>query len=194
MNGVPASEVTKLLTDWQQGDPAALEQLIPIVYSELRRTARRQLRHERRDHSLQSAALVNEVYLRLIRLKRIRWQNRAHFLGVAAHLMRQILVDHARRRHAAKRGAKECRIALDEARAIPQRHNIDLLKLDDCLTALAQRDPIRSQIVELKFFGGLSIRESAAVLGLSTASVRRGWESAKAYLSRELKRDRRHAR
>lgn len=188
MAGDSPPQVTKLLREWQQGDHAALEQLIPIVYTQLLRAARRQLRHERPGHSLQSAALVNEVYLRLVGLNRMQWESRAHFFGIAAQLMRQILIDHARRRCAEKRGAKDYRLSLDEAVATPGQKDLDLIKLDDSLTALAGRDPVRSRIVELRFFGGLSIQESAAVLGLSTASVRRGWESAKAYLYRELKR------
>jgi RNA polymerase sigma factor (TIGR02999 family) len=193
MIGVPGPNITKLLKEWQNGDAAALHQLISIMYTQLLRVARRQLRNEHQGHSLQSAALVNEAYLRLIGLKRIQWQNRAHFIGVMSHVMRQILVDHARRRHAEKRGAKDCRLSLDEVLAMPARKGIDLIQLDDSLTALAQRDPVRSQIVELRFFGGLSVEESAAVLGISTARVRRGWESAKAYLYRELKRQKSNA-
>jgi RNA polymerase sigma factor (TIGR02999 family) len=182
-----APRVTELLLNWRQGDQDAREQLIPLVYGELRRVARRYLRQERPDHTLQSGALVHEVYLRLLRQKTPQWESRAHFFGVAAQLMRHILVDHARSRNAAKRGAGVPRLALDEQMAPPQSRNLDLLALDDALNRLAELDPQQSKLIEVRFFGGLSIEETAVVLNISPATVKREWTTARAWLQREMK-------
>jgi RNA polymerase sigma factor (TIGR02999 family) len=188
-NMCPASSarVSKLLLNWGQGDQDAREALIPLVYDELRRLARRHLRRERPDHTLQSAALVHEAYLRLIHEDAPQWQNRAHFFGVAAQLMRHILVDHARNRLAAKRGAGAPRLTLDPQIALPQKREVDLVALDDALNQLAALDPQQSRLVELRFFGGLSIEETSVVLGISQATVKRDWATARAWLRREMK-------
>ena len=182
----PAS-VSRLLLSWGQGDQDAREQLIPLVYAELRRIARRHLWSERPDHTLQSGALVHEAYLRFVHDKSPQWQNRAHFFGVAAQLMRHILVDHARSRRAAKRGAGVPKLALDDRMALPQKREVDLVALDDALNRLALLDPQQSRLIELRFFGGLSIEETAVVLGISPATVKREWATARAWLQREMK-------
>ena len=183
-----STRINRLLVDWGHGDEEAWEELIPVVYEELRRIARRHLRRERPDHTLQSAALVNEAYLRLVRQEAPQWQNRAHFFGVAAQLMRHILVDHARNRLAAKRGAGAPRLALDERLVPIQKSEVDVVALDDALGKLSALDPQQGRLIELRFFGGLSIEETAVVLGVSTATVKREWAVARAWLLRELKR------
>jgi RNA polymerase sigma factor (TIGR02999 family) len=183
----PEARVSELLLNWGQGDSEAREELIPLVYGELRRIARRHLGRERPDHTLQSGALVNEAYLRLLGDNPPEWQNRAHFFGVAAQLMRHILVDHARTHMAAKRGAGVPRVALNEDIAQSQRQEVDLVKLDDALNRLASLDPLQSRLIELRFFGGLSIEETSVVLGISPATVKREWATAKAWLQREMK-------
>lgn len=187
MHQTSSRQVSKLLLSWGKGDPGAREALIPLVYDELRRLARRHLRGERPDHTLQSAALVHEAYLRLIRQEQPQWQNRAHFFGVAAQLMRHILVDHARRRAAAKRGAGAPRLTLDADVALPQEREVDVVALDDALKQLAALDEQASRVVELRFFGGLSIEETSVVLGVSPATVKREWATARAWLQREMK-------
>ncbi len=182
-----SAQVSKLLLNWGHGDQDAREALIPLVYDELRRLARHHLRRERPNHTLQSAALVNEAYLRLIRQDQPQWQNRAHFFGVAAQLMRHILVDHARNRAAAKRGAGAPRLTLDPEVALPQERDVDLVALDDALNQLAALDSQQSRVVELRFFGGLSIDETSVVLGISPATVKREWATARAWLQREMK-------
>lgn len=179
-------QVSALLVNWGHGDQGAREALIPLVYEELRRIARRRLWRERPNHTLQSAALVNEAYLRLVRQEPAQWQNRAHFFGVAAQLMRQILVDHARNRLAAKRGAGVSRLTLDPQIGLPQKREVDLMALDDALNRLAELDPQQSRIVELRFFGGLSIEETSVVLDISPATVKREWTTARAWLLREI--------
>ena len=183
-----STQINKLLADWGRGDEEAREALIPVVYNELRKQARRHLRGERLDHTLESAALVNEAYLRLVRQENPRWQNRAHFFGVAAQLMRHILVDHARKRIAAKRGAGAPVLALDPELAPAQKPGIDLVALDDALSKLAALDSQQGRLIELRFFGGLSIEETAVVLGVSPATLKREWVTARAWLRRELKR------
>lgn len=185
----PASSgrVSKLLINWGQGDLDAREALIPLVYGELRRVARRYLGRERPDHTLQSAALVHEAYLRLVHKEPPQWQNRAHFFGVAAQLMRHLLVDHARNRRAAKRGAGAPRLSLDAHMVLPQKREVDLVALDDALNRLASLDSQQSRLIELRFFGGLSIEETAVVLGISPATVKREWATARAWLQREMK-------
>jgi RNA polymerase sigma factor (TIGR02999 family) len=187
MHPASSTRVSKLLLNWGQGDQAAREALIPLVYDELRRLARRHLRRERPGHTLQSAALVNEAYLRLIRQDQPQWQNRAHFFGVAAQLMRHILVDLARNRVAAKRGAGAPRLTLDPEVALPQKREVDVVALDDALNQLAALDLKQSRVVELRFFGGLSIEETSVVLGISPATVKREWATARAWLQREMK-------
>ena len=181
-----AHRVTELLVQWGQGDSNAREQLIPLIYGELRRVARHYLRRERPDHTLQSGALVHEAYLRLVGEHSPQWEGRAHFFGVAAQVMRHILVDHARRRAAAKRGGAH-RLALDTGMAIAEDRKPDLLVLDKALTRLAELDPNQSRLIELRFFGGLSIVETAAVLDVSPATVKREWATARAWLRREMK-------
>ena len=178
--------VTELLHAWSDGDTAALDQLVPVVYDELRRQASRYLRREQGGHTLQTTALVNEAYLRLVDQKNIRWQNRAQFFGIAAQLMRRILVDHARAKHRAKRGGRDIRVTLDEAVAIAANQEIDLIALDAALDRLAQIDEQQSKVVEMRFFSGLNVEETAEVLGISPATVKRDWNVAKAWLYREM--------
>jgi RNA polymerase sigma-70 factor, ECF subfamily len=178
-------DVSSLLRAWNDGDQHALALLTPIVYAELRRLAHHHMKRERAGHSLQTTALVNEAYLRLVGYTRMRWQNRAHFLAVSAQAMRRILVDHARR-HNAKRGARAEHVSLDaDAVMCPDRSD-DFVSLDDALNALAERAPRKAKVVELRFFGGLSVEETAEVLRVSSITVMREWKSAKAWLYREL--------
>ena len=179
--------VTDLLVAWGNGDEQALDRLTPLVYDELRRLAKSYLRRERPDHTLQPTALVNEAYMRLMDLGQLDWQNRAHFIGVAARLMRQILVDHARTRRAAKRGSAGEMLALDSAIAQPDERELDLLAVDEALSKLASLDPEQSRIVELRFFGGLTIEETAEVLGVSPSTAKREWRLARAWLYRKIK-------
>ena len=188
MSETSTQQVTRLLVNWSNGDQSALEQLTPLVYSELRRLAGRYLRKERPDHTLQSTALVHEAFLRMIDQRSVKWQNRAHFFGVAAQMIRRILVDHARSRYASKRGAGAPRLSLDEAIALPERRDLDLVALDDALNSLAKIDPQQSRIVELRFFTGLTVEETAEVLGISPATVKRDWVTAKAWLYRDISR------
>jgi RNA polymerase sigma factor (TIGR02999 family) len=182
----PASrDVTQLLLKWNSGDQAALDQLIPLVYDELRRLADRYLRRERRDHTLQTTALVHEAYLRLVDQK-VEWKNRSQFFAIAAQLMRRILVDHARSHGAAKRGSGERKLSLDDIVIRFEERAADLVALDDALTGLASIDPQQSRIVELRFFGGLTVEETADVLDISPATVKREWNMAKAWLYRQL--------
>ncbi|MEW5975943.1 MAG: sigma-70 family RNA polymerase sigma factor [Acidobacteriota bacterium] len=178
-------ELTQLLVDWGHGNREALERLLPLVYNELRRLAKSYLRKERVDHTLQGTALVHEAYLKLIDQRNVRWQNRAHFFGVAAQMIRRILVDHARAHLAAKRGAG-LKLSLDEAEEPSTSGQVDLVDLDDALNRLSALDPQQGQIVELRYFGGLSIEETAEVLHISPATVKRDWSMAKAWLHREL--------
>ncbi|HEY0079786.1 MAG TPA: sigma-70 family RNA polymerase sigma factor [Pyrinomonadaceae bacterium] len=175
-------DVTQLLIDWSDGKREALDKLLPLVYDELRQLAERYLRRERKDHTLQATALVHEAYLKLIDQRSVHWQNRAHFFGVAAQAMRRILVDHARGHQAVKRGSGDIKISLDENLLVSDERAAELVALDDAMNALAEIDPQKSQIVELRFFGGLSIEETAEVLGIGTATVIRQWRMAKAWL------------
>jgi RNA polymerase sigma factor (TIGR02999 family) len=181
----PLGDVSAILRAWSDGDQRALDRLTPIVYDELHRLARRYMRGERPGHSLQTSALLNEAYVRLVDYKRMQWQNRAHFFAVAAQLMRRILVDHARRRNA-KRGGGVPHVSLEDAAVVGSETATDLVALDDALNALAQLDPRKVQVVEMRFFGGLSVAETAAVLKVSPVTVMRDWSSAKAWLYREL--------
>jgi RNA polymerase sigma factor (TIGR02999 family) len=183
-----AQRVTELLLAWGNGDQAALEQLIPLVHAELRRIASRYMARERAGHTLQPTALVNEVYLRLVNVDRVRWENRAHFMAVAARLMRHILVDFARARRYQKRGGGKHVISFDETIVIDVGRGHDLLALDDALDELARVDARQSQIVIMRFFAGLTVEEVANVLDISVATVMRDWKLAKAWLLRELDR------
>ena len=179
--------VTQLLIDWSKGDQAALDRLMPLVFSELRRLATNYLRRERQGHTLQPTALVNEAYLRLVDQKNAKWQNRAQFFGISAQLMRRILVDHARQHQAAKRGgSQQQRLSITSAEKIVKDSEVDLLALNEALDELGKMDPQQSKIVELKFFGGLSIEETAEVLGVGHATVERDWKMARAWLRRQL--------
>jgi RNA polymerase sigma-70 factor (ECF subfamily) len=179
--------ITQLLIDWGNGDQAALEKLMPLVYSELRRLATNYLRRERAGHTLQPTALVNEAYLKLVGQRNAKWQNRAHFFAISAQLMRRILVDHARRNQADKRGGSEKqRLSITSVEELATQSAVDLLALNEALEELAKMDPQQSRIVELKFFGGLSIPETAEVLGVGHATVEREWKSARAWLRRQL--------
>jgi len=187
VNGSTESHrVTELLVRWRRGDDDALESLIPLIYAELRKLARSYLRRERADHTLESAALVHEAYLRLTGRSSPDWQNRTHFFGVAAQLMREILVENARRRAAVKRGAGVGNLILDEALGIAQHKNVDVLLLDDALGSLAQLDERQARIVELRFFAGLSIEETAEALCISAATVSREWTTARVWLRHEI--------
>jgi len=175
------NEVSQLLLAWGEGHQGALERLIPIVYGELRRLAHRYMRRERPGHGLQTTALVNEAYMRLVDYRRMRWQDRAHFFAVSAQLMRRILVEQARRRNL-KRGAGVQHVSLDEAAIVGGGRGADLIALDDAMNALTRVDPRKAQVVEMRFFGGLGVDETAEVLGVSPATVRREWSSAKIWL------------
>jgi RNA polymerase sigma factor (TIGR02999 family) len=181
-------QITQLLEQWGGGDQQALEKLTPLVYAELHRLASRHLRRERPDHTLQSTALVNEAYLKLVGQHSIRWQNRAHFFGIAAQLIRRILVDHARTRLAEKRGASAPKLSLEDVLESPAARDLDLVALDDALEDLAKIDPRQSRVVELRFFAGLSVEETAEVMQMSPATVKREWTSAKAWLFRQIRR------
>jgi len=178
-------QVCELLRAWSDGDASALERLTPIVYRELHRLARRYMKGERPGHSLQTTALVNEAYLRLVGYERMQWQDRAHFLAVSAQLMRRILVEHARR-HNLKRGAGVPHVSLEEAALVGADRAADLVALDDAMNTLAQLDPRKAHVVEMRFFGGLNVEETAEVLKVSAATVMRDWSTAKAWLYREL--------
>ena len=188
MNQQPSQEVTQLLLDWCDGDRAALSQLMPLVYDELHEQAERYMRHERRDHTLQPTALVHETFLHLIDQSRIQWQNRAQFFGVAAQLMRRVVLKHARRQHANKRWGKAIRVPLNDGLASIDNSLADLFALDEVLTRLAEFDPRQSQIMELRYFGGLTVDEVAACLELSTATVKRETRIARAWMQREMTR------
>ncbi len=183
-----STAVTQLLVEWRNGNTAALDELFPIVYDELRRLARSYLRHERQGHTLQPTALVHEAYLRLIDQRSVSWENRAQFFGLAAQMMRRILVNHARGRHAEKRGGHVQRIPLDDALDAFEVRGLDVIALDAALKALHDFDPRQSQIVELRSFGGLTVEETAEVVGVSPATVKREWSAAKLWLLREMDR------
>ena len=189
MHPEAAPDVTQLLVNWSRGDQAALDQLMPLVYGELRRLAAAYLRRERSNHTLQSTALVHEAFLRMVNQQDVQWKNRAHFYGIAAQMIRRILVDYARSQHAEKRGAGAVKLELDEAMAVAQTNSeVDLLSLSDSLDRLAQLDERQSRVVELRFFAGLTLEETAEVMQMSLATAKRDWVSAKAWLSREIRR------
>lgn len=181
------NEITQLLKDWSDGDQSAFDKLIPLVYAELHRLAHQHMRRERPGHMLQTSALINEAYLRLIQQPQIRWEGRAHFYGIAARLMRRILVDEARKRNSAKRGGGTIQISLIEATKVSQEQAANVVALDDALKTLETVDSRQSEIVELRFFGGLSIEETAEVLKVSPGTVMRDWTFARAWLRNEMK-------
>ena len=188
MEALSQRQVTQLLLDWSGGDNDALNRLMPLVYQELKRMARYYMRRERPDHTLQTSALVNEAYIRLVDYKKMRWQDRAHFFAVAAQAMRRILVEHARGRTRAKRGGDARKVSLDEAATLADEKAADIVALDLALNSLAEFDPRKSQIVELRYFGGLNIEETAEVIGVSPATVKREWNTARIWLHREINR------
>jgi RNA polymerase sigma factor (TIGR02999 family) len=183
------SQVTQLLQGWRAGDRQALDALLPLVYKELRRLAHFQLQAERRDHTLQSAALVHEAYLRLIGLDSPQWESRTHFFAIAGQLMRQILVDYARRHTAAKRGGGICKLSMDGDLVPSRQKDVDIVALDDALKALAKVDQRQSRVVELRFFAGLSLAEISKVMEIAPATVQRDWTAARAWLYREMSRN-----
>ena len=186
MNSNLPPDVTQILLDWSKGDSAAPEKLMPFVYEELRRLARSYLARERADHTLQATALVHEAYLRLADETRLSWKDRAHFYGIAARLMRRILVDHARAHNAAKRGGLEQKLSLDEARELPTKNDVDLVELNGALENFSHDYPRKGEVVELKFFGGLETKEISEVLQISEKTVLRDWNFAKLWLCRAL--------
>ena len=181
--------ITALLQAWRQGDQTAFDTLVPLVHDELRQVARRHMSHEAPGHTLQPTALVNEAYLRLIEARGVNWRNRAHFLAIAARVMRQILVDFARSRRYQKRGGGAVRVTLVEDLIVSGEPCRDVIALDDCLEALAKFDQRKSRVIEMRFFGGLSVKETAAVLGVSCDTVMRDWKLARAWLLQELRRE-----
>jgi RNA polymerase sigma factor (TIGR02999 family) len=185
---ISPNQITDLLARWSEGETAAREKLIPLIYGDLRRMARHCLAGQRPDHTLQSAALVHEAYLRLVSHSSVHWDDRVHFFAVAAQLMRPILVDHARKRCAAKRGGDNLTLALDEHLAPGKQRELDVISLDEALNELSRLNPQQGQIVEMRFFSGLSIEETAQALGISSATVKRGWTAARAWLYREMAR------
>jgi RNA polymerase sigma factor (TIGR02999 family) len=182
----PSHDVTQLLLAWSEGDKAALDRLMPLVYSELHNLAEGYLRRERADHSLEATALVNEAYLRLVDVQRVQWENRAHFFAISARLLRQILVDFARRRSYQKRGGGIMHISLEATLLVGEQPDDDLAALDEALKKLAEIDLRKSQVVELRFFGGLNVEETASVLEVSVETVKRDWRLAKSWLKRQL--------
>ena len=183
-----AQDVTQLLKQWRQGDRDALERLMPLVYEELRRIAGHYLKGERQGHTLESTALVHEAFLRLIGQRNVQWQNRAHFFGIASQMMRRILVDHARKRQAAKRDGALVRLSVAERLVPAAEREPELLALDQAIDALAALDPDQSRLVELRYFGGLTIEETAEVMGISPATVKREWATARLWLKREIRK------
>jgi RNA polymerase sigma factor (TIGR02999 family) len=189
MTSPAPKEVTQLLIAWSNGEEDTQEKLVPLIYDELRRIARRYMKREPAGHTLQTTALVNEAYLRLIEQKGVKWQNRAHFFAISAQLMRRILVSMARARHANKRGGEARQVSLDEALVISEERAAELVALDEAMNELAALDPRRSRVVELRYFGGLSVEETAEVLNISPETVMRDWKRAKAWLFTELSDD-----
>jgi RNA polymerase sigma factor (TIGR02999 family) len=188
MERVAPKDVTTLLLEWSNGDQCAIHELTPLVYGELRRLAARALRRERPGHTLQATELVHEAYLKLIDQSRVEWQNREHFFAVASKIIRRTLVSYARSRNSAKRGGGNTLVAFDESLAPASRRDVDLLALDDALQTLSKMDPEQERIIELRYFGGLSIESTARVLGISATTVSRDWNLARAWLRRELTR------
>jgi RNA polymerase sigma-70 factor, ECF subfamily len=188
MTSSPPDDVTQMLIDWSKGDKAALDKLIPVIYQELRGLARHYMSRERPGHTLQTTALVNEAYLRLIGQKHVMWQNRAHFFGVAAQMMRRVLVDHARTINSDKRGGGATKVSLEDCALFSEERAEEVLTLHEALTSLEALDPRKSRIVELRYFGGLTVEEMAEILGTSPVTVMRDWRAAKAWLYRTINR------
>ena len=182
----PPENITELLASYGRGNKESLDQLMPIVYDELRRQAARYLRREQVGHTLQTTALIHEAYVRLVDQRNMQWQNRAHFFGIAAQMMRRILVDHARSKKRVKRGGSEIRVSFEDANVAAKGQDLDVVALDQALERLGQIDEQQSRVVELRFFSGLSVEETAEVMGISKATVKRDWSMAKAWLHREL--------
>jgi RNA polymerase sigma factor (TIGR02999 family) len=189
MKIVAADNLTSLLLEWRDGDKAALDQLIPLVYDELRRIAHRYIQHERNGHTLQTSALVNEAYLRFAGQRKVDWQNRSHFFAATAQVMRHILIDHARRRLYVKHGGEARQVPIENAATMSMQRADELIALEEALDELAKLDRRKSQVVELRYFGGLSLEETAEVLDISLMTVRRDWRAAKAWLYRRIKHD-----
>ena len=185
-----AENITDLLVSYGRGDKESLDKLMPVVYDELRRQAARYLRREQPGHTLQTTALIHEAYVRLVDQRNVQWQNRAHFFGIAAQMMRRILVDHARTKKRVKRGGSDIRVSLDDATVAVKGQDLDVVALDEALSRLAKIDEQQSRVVELRFFSGLTVEETAAVMAISPATVKRDWSMAKAWLHRELSGDR----
>lgn len=181
--------ITELLLSWSNGNKEALDQILPVVYDELRKQAANYLRRERAGHTLQTTALIHEAYIRLVDQRNVRWQNRAHFFGISAQMMRRILVDHARAKARAKRGGSDIRVSLDDANLTTKEADLDIVALDEALDRLAKIDEQQSRVVELRFFSGLTVEETAEVLKISPATVKRDWSMAKAWLHREVTRN-----
>lgn len=181
-----ADNITALLVGYGRGDKEALDKLMPVVYDELRRQAARYLRREQAGHTLQTTALIHEAYVRLVDQRNVQWQNRAHFFGIAAQMMRRILVDHARTKRRAKRGGSDVKVSLADATIPVKERDLDVVALDEALTRLAEIDEQQSRVVELRFFSGLTVEETAEVMGISPATVKRDWSMAKAWLHREI--------
>lgn len=179
-------EITQLLVEWSDGNQSALDELYPLVYDELHRLARRYMSRERQDHTLQTTALINEAYVRLVDQRNVHWANRSHFFAISAQIMRRILIDHARRHAYAKRGGGAQQVSLDEAAAVTRSAGAEIIRLDEALKSLAQMDPRRSQVVELRYFGGLNNEEIAGVLNISENTVTRDWNMARAWLLQQL--------
>jgi RNA polymerase sigma-70 factor (ECF subfamily) len=186
MSEEESRDITRLLIEWGEGNQDALDRLMPAVYTELQRIASRYLKHERRSHTLETSALAHEAYLRLIDQKRVQWQNRAHFFAIAAQMMRRILVDHARALQSSKRGGGALKLSLDDVPEVSEERADELVALDDALKALAELDPKKSRLVELRFFGGLTNEQMSEVLGISTPTITRHWRAAKAWLNRYM--------
>jgi len=182
----PRHQITELLAEWRDGNQSALDELYPLVYDELHRLARRYMSRERKDHTLQTTALINEAYVRLVDQKNVNWANRSHFFAISAQIMRRILIDHARRHAYAKRGGGAQQVSLEEVAAVVPGQGRELVRLDEALKSLAERDPRRSQVVELRYFGGLNNEEIAGVLNVSENTVTRDWNMARAWLYQQL--------
>ncbi|HEX7771893.1 MAG TPA: sigma-70 family RNA polymerase sigma factor [Pyrinomonadaceae bacterium] len=186
MKNSPRHQITELLAEWREGNQSALDELYPLVYDELHRLARRYMSRERKDHTLQTTALINEAYVRMVDQKNVNWANRSHFFAISAQIMRRILIDHARRHRYAKRGGGAQQVSLEEVAAIVPDQGRELVRLDEALKSLAERDPRRSQVVELRYFGGLNNEEIAGVLHVSENTVTRDWNMARAWLYQQL--------
>jgi RNA polymerase sigma-70 factor, ECF subfamily len=184
----PQHEITELLAEWREGNQSALDDLYPLVYDELHRLARRYMSRERKGHTLQTTALINEAYVRLVDQKNVQWANRSHFFAISAQIMRRILIDHARRHAYAKRGGGAQQVSLEEAATVTPEQGLELIRLDEALKSLAEMDPRRSQVVELRYFGGLNNEEIAGVLHISENTVTRDWNMARAWLYQQLTR------